>query len=518
MNECDLGGQSDNQRNDNAQAATSHVVPTGPLANEDSTVGWNLQNSYARLPPDFFQLVQPTPVSNPTLVLLNVTVARTLGLDPARLTDTSAVDVFAGNRLPPNSMPLAQAYAGHQFGGFTMLGDGRAILLGEQLTPTGRLLDIQLKGGGLTAYSRQGDGRAALGPMLREYIISHAMQALGIPTTLSLAVVQTGQAVYRQQVEPGAVLTRVAASHLRVGTFQYAAALQQPRLLQNLADYAIDRHYPELTGSKEIYRRFLRSVVASQAALIARWMQVGFIHGVMNTDNMSIAGETIDYGPCAFMNAYSPHTVFSSIDHQGRYAYGNQPRIAQWNLARFAESLLPLLDQDPNTAIDKATEELEQFAMIYRQHWLEGFGNKLGLPSAGEDDVQLIESLLQWMASQQVDFTVTFRDLAELRCQGGPYDSPEFQQWLSHWRQRVVVTGQSWAKVQERMQQHNPVVIPRNHCVEEALSAAVLRQDKGPLENLLAALARPYDKLDSNVAYRSPPPGGDAGYCTFCGT
>lgn len=393
------------------------------------TVGWRFNNTYTRLPEMLFAPAMPAKVRDPQLVLLNHPLAAELGLHLEVLSTIDAACLFAGQMLPAGSQPIAQAYAGHQFGGFTMLGDGRAILLGEHRTPAGQLVDIQFKGSGQTPFSRRGDGRAALGPMLREYLISEAMAALGIATTRSLAVVTTGEPVYRQTVQRGAVLTRVAASHLRVGTFQYVAARQDVAHLQTLADYAIARHYPEVASVPQKYLAFFRAVADRQAKLVAQWQLVGFIHGVMNTDNMAISGETIDYGPCAFMNTYDPATVFSSIDHGGRYAYGNQPRIAQWNLARFAETLLPLLDPQRERAIALASEVLEAYPGLYEQYWLAGMRRKLGLQTSDAEDQELIQSLLDWMQRTQADFTNTFRDLAEEDLPGGNFEEPEFVAW-----------------------------------------------------------------------------------------
>ncbi len=493
--------------------------PPGSSCSDASVnVGWKLSHTYAQLPNELFEVVQPTPVRQPSSVLINSALANDLGLDAEALASPDQLDILAGNRLPPDGHPIAQAYAGHQFGGFSMLGDGRAILLGEQTTPTGLRFDIQLKGSGPTPYSRRGDGRASLGPMLREYVISHAMHCLGIPTTLSLAVVRTGEPVYRYEIEPGAVLTRVAASHIRVGTFQYVAARQNPELLRALADYTIARHYPELVDSQNAYLELLRSVIHRQAELVARWMCVGFIHGVMNTDNVSIAGETIDYGPCAFMNKYSPCTVYSSIDENGRYSFGNQPGICQWNLARFAETLLPLLAPSTEASVELATQAINEFSAIFGEYWLTGMRRKLGLPDAQDDDRELTESLLIFMDQQQLDFTNTFRDLTMQNFERAAYNLPEFQVWGNRWRTRQESSGIAWKKSQSIMSQHNPVVIPRNHRVEEALKAAVQDNDYLPLERLLAVLSKPFDELSENVAYREPPAGGEEGYRTFCGT
>jgi serine/tyrosine/threonine adenylyltransferase len=486
--------------------------------NTDRSAGWNLERDYATLPEKFFSHVHPTPVKQPSLVILNRHVANRLGLDPELLSEDQQIEILAGNRVPDGSFPIAQAYAGHQFGGFTMLGDGRAILLGEQRTPSGELVDVQLKGSGQTPYSRRGDGRASLGPMLREYIISHAMHALRIPSTLSLSVVQTGEPVVRYEIEPGAVLTRIASSHIRVGTFQYAAALNNTEHLRALADYTIQRHYPDLVSSENQYFEFLRAVIDRQAALVAQWMHVGFIHGVMNTDNVSIAGETIDYGPCAFMNRYSPCTVFSSIDEQGRYSFGNQPGICQWNLTRFAESLLPLLDPEQQSAIQIAIQAISEFPALFREYWLSGMRSKLGLTDAEEGDQALADDLLSWMETNQMDYTSTFRDLTMGRLDDAAYQDSEFSQWSERWKNRLANSGIQWEEAQRLMQNCNPVVVPRNHRVEEALGAAVQDQDWEPLGLLLEALARPFEELPTNQPYRDPSPEGDAGYRTFCGT
>jgi uncharacterized protein YdiU (UPF0061 family) len=492
-------------------------IPPAAVA-DDKLVGWRFDNTYARLPELFFSSATPAPFSKPRVALLNDRLANELGLDLRAVSSESAAALFAGQDLPGGSRPIAQAYAGHQYGGFTMLGDGRAILLGEHRTPSGRLVDIQLKGSGPTRFSRRGDGLAALGPMLREYIISEAMAALGIPTTRSLAVVTTGERVYRTTALRGAILTRVAASHLRVGTFEYAAARQDDTNLRLLADYAIERHYPELGGDPDRYLQFFRAVMERQAALIAQWQLVGFIHGVMNTDNMAISGETIDYGPCAFMNTYRPDTVFSSIDHGGRYAYRNQPPIAQWNLARFVETLLPLLDADEQKAIAIATEALGEFPARFEHYWCAGMRRKLGLQTEQADDIELIHSLLAWMHKARADFTNTFRDLssdtapAGARCQ-----EPEFRIWHARWQQRLDCEPGPRASAYALMRSVNPAVIPRNHRVEEALSAAEEHDDLSVLQRLLAVLAAPYDETPASQPYQEPP-ADDSNYRTFCGT
>jgi len=481
-------------------------------------VGWRFDNTYSGLPVVLFTPARPTAFRAPRVSILNHALAEELGLGLGALSQEAAAALFAGQDLPPGSRPIAQAYAGHQFGGFTMLGDGRAILLGEHRTPSGRLVDIQLKGAGRTRFSRGGDGLAALGPMLREYVISEAMAALGIPTTRSLAVVTTGEPVYRETVRRGAVLTRVAQSHVRVGTFEYLAARGDESILRALADYAIDRHYPELTEAPRKYLAFFRAVMDRQAMLVARWQLVGFIHGVMNTDNMAISGETIDYGPCAFMNAYDPGTVFSSIDRGGRYAYGNQPPIAQWNLARFAEALLPLLDPDQEKAAAVATDALGEFSTLFEQYRLAGMREKLGLQSEEAEDADLIQSLLDWMQRSRADFTNTYRDLSgEEPPAGERYREPGFQAWYSRWQDRLGRDGRPKAEACAAMRAANPAVIPRNHRVEEVLAAAEDRDDLSPLHKLLAALASQYEARAELAKFRDPPP-DDRNYRTFCGT
>jgi uncharacterized protein YdiU (UPF0061 family) len=495
------------------------VVDTAqPLAGHGA-VGWNFDNTYARLPAVLFAPAEPATVRAPRVSVLNHPLADELGLDLRTLPEPAAAALFAGQELPNGAGPIAQAYAGHQYGGFTMLGDGRAILLGEHRTPDGRRFDIQFKGSGATAFSRRGDGRAALGPMLREYVISEAMHALGVPTTRSLAVVTTGEPVYRETPRRGAVLTRVAASHIRVGTFEYLAARRDEATLRLLADYTIARHYPDLADAPQKYAWFLSAVTDRQAALIAKWQLVGFVHGVMNTDNVALSGEAIDYGPCAFMDAYHRDTVFSSIDHAGRYSYGNQPAIGQWNLARFAEALLPLLDPDEDTAIGIATEVVNQFAATFEGYWLAGMRKKLGLQTEEADDVVLIRSLLDWMQAARADFTNTFRDLSsKAGLADESYRDGAFQVWYTRWQNRLDREGQAKSSSHALMRTANPFVIPRNHRVEEALAAAVDRDDLSVMHSLLAALASPYEQNSSFVTYRDPPPLGQCGYRTYCGT
>lgn len=485
---------------------------------DNNLAGWRFDNTYSRLPEVLFAPAEPAKVQAPRVSILNQGLADELGLNLSAMSPEATAALFAGQDLPSGSRPIAQAYAGHQFGGFTMLGDGRAILLGEHRIASGRLVDIQLKGAGPTRFSRGGDGRAALGPMLREYIISEAMFALGIPTTRSLAVVTTGEPVYRASVLRGAILTRVAASHLRVGTFEYLAARGDELTLRMLADYAIDRHYPELVDARRKYLEFFRAVMNRQASLIAQWQLVGFIHGVMNTDNMAISGETIDYGPCAFMNTYRPETVFSSIDDAGRYAYGNQPAIGQWNLARFAQTMLPLLDSERDDAIAVASEALGDYPALFERYWLAGVRKKMGLSTEEAGDVELIQSLLDWMQKSRADFTNTFRDLSlQVPPAGERYRSSDFLGWYSRWQLRLSRERQLNAAPYALMRTVNPAVIPRNHRVEEALSAAEDHDDLSLLHRLLAALASPYQEVASSAQYQSPPP-DDGNYRTFCGT
>ena len=484
---------------------------------DHNSIGWRFDNTYSRLPDVFFAPARPATVREPRVSILNLRLASQLGLNLSMLSPEAAANLFAGQVLPEGSQPIAQAYAGHQYGNFTMLGDGRAILLGEHREPSGRLVDIQFKGAGQTRFSRRGDGCAALGPMLREYVISEAMAALGIPTTRSLAVVTTGEPVYRPSALRGAILTRVAASHIRVGTFEYMAARQDFENLRVLADYTIGRHYPDLVDVPRKYAEFLRAVIDRQASLIAQWQMIGFIHGVMNTDNMAISGETIDYGPCAFMNAYSPETVFSSIDHSGRYAYGNQPAIAQWNLARFAETLLPLLDVDQEQAVAIASDALGEYPTLFRRYWLAGMGKKLGLETNEAVDAELIQSLLDWMQTSRADFTNTFRDLSEGLPTAERCRDSGFQAWHLRWQERLRREGGPTASVYARMRAVNPAVIPRNHRVEEALFAAEEHDDLSVMHRLLAALSSPYEKRADSTCYQDPSP-DDGQYRTFCGT
>ena len=492
---------------------------------------FRFDNSYARLPDRFYARLDPTPTAAPRLIRVNAAVAERMGLDPERLAGPEGLAAFAGAAPPEGAAPLAMAYAGHQFGHFApQLGDGRAILLGEVTGPDGVRRDLHLKGSGRTPFSRMGDGRAALGPVLREYIVSEGMAALGVPTTRALAAATTGETVLRERPLTGAVLTRVAESHVRVGTFQFFAARGDGEAIKTLADYVIARHYPEAAEAANPYRALLDGVIARQARLVAKWMGLGFIHGVMNTDNMQLAGETIDFGPCAFMDAYHPETVFSSIDQTGRYAYANQPRIAAWNLARLAETLLPLLAEDEKTAVTEAQAAIDAYAGLFHQAWLAEMGPKLGLAAPREDDRALIEELLEAMAGGGADFTLTFRRLAEApgpAAWTGPDDDAQvralfadagaFDGWAARWRARLAEEDRPDAARQAAMRAVNPAIIPRNHQVEAALAAAEAG-DLAPFERLLAALATPYDPEPEHAAYMAPPAPGEEVRQTFCGT
>lgn len=485
--------------------------------------GWNFDNSYIRLPQSFYSVLNPTPVRAPELRVLNESLAASLGLSAEALRSEYGVATLAGNTIPEGAEPLAQAYAGHQFGYFNMLGDGRAILLGEHITPTGERLDIQLKGPGRTPYSRGGDGRAALGPMLREYIISEAMYGLGIPTTRSLAVVSTGQGVIRESELPGAILTRIAASHIRVGTFQYVSNWCGVEDLRTLADYALNRHFAgavDSSGSNNRYLILLKEVLKRQASLIAKWQLVGFIHGVMNTDNMAISGETIDYGPCAFMDSYNPDTVFSSIDREGRYAYGNQPNMGGWNLARFAESILPLLHENELKAVELAEEALNDYFELYHGHWLAGMRAKLGIFNEEEQDEALINNLLNLMQKHRADYTNTFRALTlnTGEQESALFDSTEFGQWHEQWRARLAKQPQSKEQSLHLMRDSNPAVIPRNHRVEEALDAASQEGNYSVMKSLLDVLANPFAYSADQDKYCELPPTPSRPYRTYCGT
>lgn len=487
---------------------------------------FNFDNTYADELDGFYTPFQSAKVSEPKIIKVNTELAAQLGLDVTNLNDAEQTAIFSGNIAPDGASPIAQVYAGHQFGGFVpQLGDGRALLLGEIVDDKGARFDIQLKGSGQTPYSRAGDGKSALGPVLREYIISEAMYALGIPTTRALAAVVTGENVMRdQQLLPGGVFTRVAASHIRVGTFQYFAARGETNKVQQLADYTIARHYPELKTSDNPYLSLLIAIADAQAFLVAQWMCVGFIHGVMNTDNMTVSGETIDYGPCAFMDYYSPSTVFSSIDRHGRYAYQNQPPIAQWNLARLAETLLPLIDENTEHAIVLATNSLDKFPEKYTKHWLAGMRAKIGLSTDEENDLALINELLASIDGQQIDFTLLFRNLADL-LQGQKQviyarfkDATLFKAWAERWRERLSHETQNAEASIQLMNQVNPIYIPRNHKVEEALEAAVSYADYSKFEVLIDTLSNPYQYQAGREDYTQPAPDEFGAYKTFCGT
>jgi len=491
------------------------------------TVHFPFQNTYAALPANFFARVAPTPVASPRLIKLNRPLAIHLGLDPDFLESPEGTEILAGKRVPEGADPIAMAYAGHQFGHFVpQLGDGRAILLGEVIDADGVRRDIQLKGSGPTPFSRRGDGRAALGPVLREYIVSEAMAALGIPTTRSLAAVITGEHVMRETPLPGAVLTRVASSHIRVGTFQYFAARSDTEGVRRLADHVIARHYPQVADAERPYLALLNGVIARQAELVARWLLVGFIHGVMNTDNTSVSGETIDYGPCAFMDHYDPATVFSSIDEQGRYAYANQPRIALWNLTRLAECLLPLLSDDKDKAIEEAQAALGEFAETFATAYQAGLRKKIGLFTMRDGDEALVQDLLDAMAKNHADFTLTFRRLsdaaldpagdAEVRALFA--DPAAYDEWAMRRRQRISDEPQTAIERGAAMRSVNPAFIPRNHRVEAVIEAAVNRDDFAPFEALLMVLSEPYQDQPDFAGYADPPEPHQRVLQTFCGT
>ncbi|WP_422122540.1 protein adenylyltransferase SelO [Planococcus sp. X10-3] len=483
-------------------------------------IGWNFDNSYARLPEKFFTRTLPEPAQAPELAIFNEDLAATLGLDATLLKTERGVNILSGTEIPEGAEPIAQAYAGHQFGNFTMLGDGRAVLLGEQLAPGGQRFDIQLKGSGRTAYSRGGDGRATIGPMLREYIISEAMHGLGIPTSRSLAVALTGLPVVRETFLPGAVLTRVAASHLRFGTFQYAAQWGTFEELKALADYAIDRHYPNAKDQKNPYLALLKNVIARQAKLVSTWQLAGFIHGVMNTDNMTISGETIDYGPCAFLDTYEPGRVFSSIDQYGRYSFSNQPKITGWNLARFAETLLPLIDKEQEQAVEFAQEVLGDFSNQFQEFWTAGMKAKLGLFGHEDGDDRLIDDLLKLMHDHKADYTNTFRALTMDKFEDSPLNGKDgFEEWHTAWKLRQAEQAESAETAQQLMRSSNPSIIPRNHLVEKALEAAVSNQDYSLTEKLVAAVKNPYAHDETPFEFtQEPPEDEERTFKTYCGT
>ncbi len=481
------------------------------------TIGWHFNNTYSKLSDTFREVIKPIPVDSPELIIFNESLASELNLDFSKINKNELSKIFSGNSLPDGSNSIAQAYAGHQFGHFTMLGDGRAVLIGEHTTKSNKKYDIQFKGSGKTAFSRNGDGRAALGPMLREYIISEAMNSLKIPTTRSLAVVKTGEDIQREKVLHGAVLTRVASSHLRVGTFQYIAARQKKDELKTLLDYTIDRHYPEIKNSNTQALDLLNLLIDRQCDLVVNWMRVGFIHGVMNTDNMTISGETIDYGPCAFMDTYDPKTVFSSIDQTGRYAYCNQPVITKWNLARFAECLIPLIDIDQDKALKIATETINSFEKKYEEKWMNMMRDKLGLFGLEDKDKSLILDLLTWMHEKKADYTNTFCNLMGLDPEkSNLYNEKDFLDWKNRWKNRILKNNNSPEKCMQLMKNNNPIVIPRNHKVENALVAAE-KNDLKPINKILEILQKPYTEQPGIKDFQFPSKSNEK-YQTFCGT
>jgi len=482
------------------------------------TIGWHFDNTYSKLSNTFKEDIKPTPVHDPELVILNKELAKDLNLDFSKINKKDLAKLFSGNSLPEGSNTIAQAYAGHQFGHFTMLGDGRAVLIGEHLVNKNNRFDVQFKGSGRTSFSRNGDGRAVLGPMLREYIISEAINSLKIPTTRSLAVVKTGEKVVRENLLPGAILTRVASSHIRVGTFQYIAAKQNIDDLKILMDYTIDRHYPEIKLSNNKALDLLNLVMEKQCQLVVNWMRVGFIHGVMNTDNMTISGETIDYGPCAFMDHYDPKTVFSSIDSFGRYSFSNQPPITKWNLARFAECLIPLIDKDKDKAIEIATGTINNFEKIYEVKWLNMMRDKLGLFGEDKNDKKLIDDLLIWMKNNKADYTNTFCHLMNITINNSEiYNDKNFINWSKNWQKRLSMNNNSKEKNLSLMKISNPSVIPRNHKIEEVLTAA--NENNFEIMNkFLSILKKPYDDQEDIYDFQSPAQSGGEKYQTFCGT
>ena len=482
------------------------------------TIGWRFDNTYSKLPEHFISNTSPIPVKSPELIILNDNLAKELGLNFSLIDKKDLSKLFSGNLLPEGSKAISQAYAGHQFGHFTMLGDGRAVLMGEHISKNNERFDIQFKGSGKTPFSRNGDGRAALGPMLREYIVSEAMHALNISTTRSLAVVKTGEEVMRENTLQGAILTRVASSHLRVGTFQFIAARKNENELKTLINYTINRHYPNIKHYKNQALELLKVMIEQQTNLVINWMRVGFIHGVMNTDNMAISGETIDYGPCAFMDTYDPQTVFSSIDQFGRYSYSNQPSITKWNLARFAECLIPLIDPNKDKAIEIATETINNFDKNYEIKWINMMRDKLGLFGQDPKDLVLILDLLTWMHKNKADYTNTFCILMNENVQKNKiYNDENFIIWKKRWEERLKLNNNNPEKFLKLMRSVNPLIIPRNHKVEEALEAAN-NSDLSILKNLIKILKKPYDKQKENIDYQSPAPIGNKKYQTFCGT
>ena len=482
------------------------------------TIGWHFDNTYSKLPESFISKTSPILVKSPELTILNDNLAKELGLDFSSISKENLSKLFSGNLLPEGSNAISQAYAGHQFGHFTMLGDGRAVLMGEHISKNNERFDIQFKGSGKTPFSRNGDGRAALGPMLREYIISEAMHALNIPTTRSLAVVKTGEDVIREDVLQGAILTRVASSHIRVGTFQYITARQNKDELKILVNYTIDRHYPNIKASKNQALDLLKVLMEKQIDLVINWMRVGFVHGVMNTDNMTISGETIDYGPCAFMDIYDPQTVFSSIDQLGRYAYFNQPSVTKWNLARLAECLIPLINENKDKAIEIATETINSFEKKYEIKWLNMMRDKLGLFGEDPKDQVLILDLLTWMHQNKADYTNTFCFLMNEKIKNNKvYEDENFIIWKKRWEERLKLNNNSSEKFLKLMKTVNPIVIPRNQKVEEVLDAAN-NNDMTLLNKLIKVLEKPYQNQKDISDYQSVTSSDSQKYETFCGT
>ena len=489
------------------------------ILNKDiNKVGWYFDNTYSKLPDDLFVKQAPIPVKLPEIIIINKKLSKDLNLDFANIKEEDLSQLLSGNLLPTGSNSIAQAYAGHQFGHFTMLGDGRAVLMGEHLSKNNERYDIQLKGSGKTPFSRGGDGRAALGPMLREYIISEAMHGLGIPTTRSLAVVKTGENVIRETDLPGAILTRVASSHIRVGTFQYIAATQNDKNLKLMLDYVINRHYPNIKNSKNQALDLLKILIDVQINLVVNWMRTGFIHGVMNTDNMSISGETIDYGPCAFMDEYNPETVFSSIDQNGRYAFSNQPKIIKWNLTRFAECIIPFIDDNKDKAVEITTETMNTFEEKYKNKWLNMMRDKLGLFGEDSNDQNLIMDLLTWMHNNKADYTNTFCFLMnEKFSMNEKYNNKDFLIWKKKWKIRLKLNNNTQEKYLRLMHSVNPLIIPRNYKVEEALTAAN-KGDITMVNDIINVLEKPYKNQKNLSAFQSPNPNKNMKYQTFCGT
>ena len=479
-----------------------------------SDSGWNLQSSYTQISDKLFSELKPDAVTNPSTVIVNNELAEKLGLNLKGISEEDLSNLFSGNSLPHGSKPFAQAYAGHQFGQFTILGDGRAHIVGEQVTPDGEIFDIQYKGSGRTPYSRGGDGKAALGPMLREYLISEAMYYLGIPTTRSLAVVETGEKVYREVPLKGSILTRVASSHIRIGTFQFLAAHKDYEGMKSLLDFSIKRHFSNLKFSENLAIEFIKAVMQKQINLIVEWMRVGFIHGVMNTDNSTISGETIDYGPCAFMDHYDANTVFSSIDTQGRYSFANQPSIIQWNLVRLAECLLPLIDKDEKRSIEIAQNLINTFSSLFKDKWLQMMKKKLGIKDQSEDDEELINNLIKWMQQKKPDFTNTFCNLMNYdHADDEEFEDDEFNNWKREWKKRVE--SKEYLDVMMRC---NPILIPRNYLVEEALSEAETDGKFDKFNELNEIISSPYQLKKVNIKYLETPSKTNIPYKTFCGT